>query len=149
LRSPVVPIAGVVRHISELKPRTGVAGSVVRFPLSPVILMLKPGRKSKGICPAQLHLKVPEDVRLFIQSYGQESINERVVKALRELSNQRCPSTIPALKSRLKNLTRESRRLQKPLRECNIKLDELIPDETEQQKFWDEINSELEQERKD
>jgi len=111
--------------------------------------MLKPGRKSKKDCPVQVHLKLPEDVRVFIQSCGSKSINERVVSALRELSNQKCPSTIPTLKSRLKDLTRESRRLQKPMRDCSTRLDELIPDETEQQKLWDEINSELEQEQKE
>jgi hypothetical protein len=111
--------------------------------------MLKPGRKSKKECPVQIHLKLPEDVRSFIQSYGQESINGSVVSALRELSNQRCPSTIPVLKARLKHLTREARRLQKPLKDCNIRLDELLPDELEQKRFWDEIYAELEQERKD
>ena len=111
--------------------------------------MMKPGPKSKGTCPAELHIRLPEDCRFFIESFGQGSVNDRIVTALRELANQRCPSTIPALKSRLKTLTRDSRKLQNPIRECTLKLDELIPDEIEQTRFWDEINAELEQERKD
>jgi len=109
---------------------------------------MKPGPKNKGTCPADLHIRLPDDCRLFIESSGPGSVNDRIVSALRELSNQRCPSTIPALKSRLKGLTRESRGLQKPIRDCNLKLDELIPDEIEQKRFWDEINYELEQEQK-
>ena len=119
---------------------------MAKYPLLPVIPMLKPGRKSKTECPAQVHLKLPEDVRGFLQSCGSASINERVVRALRELSNQKCPSTLPALKLRLKGLVRDTKRLQKPMRDCSLKLEELLPDESEQQKFWDEIYSELKQE---
>ena len=135
--------------ICDRKQRTGIAISAGLTLLFHPVTLMKPGPKNKGSCPAELHIRLPDDCRLFIESFGQGSINDRIVSALRELSNQKCPSTLPALKSRLKNLTRESRGLQKPLRDCNLKLDELIPNENEQQRFWDEIKSELDQEMKD
>jgi hypothetical protein len=140
---------GGIPDICVRKQKIGIVISAVVILLSNPVTLMKPGPKNKGICPSELHIRLPEDCRLFIESFGPGSVNDRIVNALRELSNQRCPSTIPALKSRLKSLTRDARELQQPMRECNLKLEELIPDEIEQNKFWDEINSELAQERKD
>jgi len=108
--------------------------------------MPKPGPKNNGKCPGELHLRLPEDARIFVESYGSGSANDRIVAALRELAEQKAPSTLPAIACRIKELKRKMRPLKSDLQECYSKLDVIIPDEIDQKVFTDAIESDLEKE---
>jgi hypothetical protein len=47
-----------------------------------VILLLKPGPKSKGTCPADLHLRLPEKAREYLDSLGPGGCQEKIVSIL-------------------------------------------------------------------
>lgn len=113
------------------------------------MILPKPGPKSNGKCPSELHLRIPEDVRAFIESYGKGSINDRIVAIIRQFSSTQKPSSLAAVRAKIAELHKERQVLKKRGFEFDEILEEFIPDEIARESFKDEIYNEVEKELDD
>ena len=104
---------------------------------------MKPGPRNKKDCPSEVHIRIPDDVRSFIDSYGQVSKNDRIVEAVRELSKLTIPQTLPEVKNRLVILTKEQQATGNVIRQLTEQLSGFGLDEEDIGLFFNSIEKDV------
>ena len=74
---------------------------------------MPPGRKSKGTCPPDLHLKLPEEVRKLIDDLGSGGYHEKIINILLKEAKKEPNLSSIEIQMKLVELGRERKELGK------------------------------------
>ena len=103
--------------------------------------MLKPGRKSNANCPADLHLKLPDEIREIIDSLGPGNHSTKIINLLRREAKRQKPDTVLDLQMEVVNIQRQIKDLTKCEKDLLIRLQSVINDDREFERVTVQIHN--------
>ena len=99
------------QDILDRKQRTGIAisagGTLLLFPVT----LMKPGPKNKGPCPVDIHLRLPDNARSYLDSLGPSGNQEKIVSIILRASDQKIQKSQIELQSDLIRIDKEIKAL--------------------------------------
>lgn len=76
-----------------------------------MIQLLKPGPKNKGPCPVDIHLRLPDHARRYLDSLGSGGNQEKIVSIILKASNKKEEKSQIEIKGELVRINREIKSL--------------------------------------
>jgi len=94
---------------------------------------MPPGPKNKGGCPSDLHLKLPDDVRILIDEIGPGRYQDKIIDSIRRCTRKRTGRSSIEIQSEIFKLKKEHKRLTEKIESlwseleisCNLNEEEL------------------------
>jgi hypothetical protein len=84
--------------------------------------MLKPGPKSKGACPADIHLRLPDLARDFLNSLGPGGNQDKIVSIILQAAQKQSNKTQMEVQAEITKITREIKKLEDQRQELKDEL---------------------------
>jgi hypothetical protein len=109
--------------------------------------MLKPGRKSKEKCPAEIHLRLPPEVQEIFNNSGPGKYNEKIINVLKKEAGKHKTISPIEVQAKLIELGKEQRRLTEIETEWRIKLQTIINDDIEFDRALNQVHNAVHPER--
>ena len=85
--------------------------------------MLKPGPKNNGPCPADIHLRLPNHARDFLNSLGPGGNQEKIVSIILNAAQKRPNKTQIEVQAEIVKLTKEIKNLEDHRQELKEELE--------------------------
>jgi len=70
---------------------------------------MPPGRKNKGECPSDIHLRLPDDIRALIDELGPGKYQDKIIDSIRRCSRKRPPKSPIEIQMEILELRKELR----------------------------------------